>query len=129
MPRFCCSDIAPSSPTSQRSKGISTSVSIGPSACSSRVAARPSQNWAPKKPEVSTVGVLRSPICPSWPTARGLRSVSPSAGLWQVAQEMTPEALILGSKNSIRPSSIRASAFELWLAIGGIAGSGSKKPW
>jgi hypothetical protein len=23
----------------------------------------------------------------------------------------------------------RASAFELWLAIGGIAGSGSKKPW
>jgi hypothetical protein len=40
-----------------------------------------------------------------------MRSVQPSAGLWQVAQLITPEAEMRGSKNSIRPSSIRSATW------------------
>jgi hypothetical protein len=44
-------------------KAISPGLAIGPPACSLRSAARPSQNWATFRLELSTVGELIGPCC------------------------------------------------------------------
>ncbi len=45
-------------------KFISMGFAMGPSACSSSVAARPSQNWNLLYPALMIVGALRPPRCP-----------------------------------------------------------------
>ncbi|MNG21982.1 hypothetical protein D3C84_1064180 [compost metagenome] len=46
---------------------ISMGFSMGPPACSRRSLARPSQNWAMFRLELSTVGELIPPCCHLWP--------------------------------------------------------------
>lgn len=55
-----------------------------------------------------------------------MRSVKPRAGLWQVAQLITPLAEMRGSKNSILPSSTFTAVWLLSAGIGAMAGKGSK---
>jgi len=52
--------------------------------------------------------------------------VKPRAGLWQVAQLITPLAEMRGSKNSILPSSTFTAVWLLSAGIGAMAGKGSK---
>src|SRR3569832_1911972 len=71
---------------------ISTGFRMGPLAGSSRVAARPSQNWAVRKAAFHTVGELRPPFWPATPTDSGRLSVPPDITLWQELQETVPAA-------------------------------------
>ena len=69
---------------------IDRAVVIGPLACSSRLGARPSQNWNSLKTEFSTVGLFRVPFFPPTPSATFLPSANPFSGSWQVAHETVP---------------------------------------
>ncbi len=66
---------------------ISTGFCTGPSACFSRLGARPSQNCTVKYAELNTVGALRVPVFPCTPLETGLPSENPALGLWHVAHE------------------------------------------
>ena len=68
-----------------------TRVGIGPPACSLRSLARPSQNWARERLELSTVGELMGPFCQLWPMEVLRLSVPPIDRLWQELQEMAPD--------------------------------------
>src|SRR6218665_2065380 len=70
---------------------ISLGLAIGPAACSLRSAARPSQNWARLRLELSTVGELIGPSCQLWPMEVGRLSLPPMDRLWHELQEMKPE--------------------------------------
>lgn len=78
---------------------ISIGLAMGPSACSSSDAARPSQ----KKFGYSVTaaftndGDLRPPICPRMPVECGVGSENACSGLWHVAQAMVPSAERRGS--------------------------------
>jgi hypothetical protein len=77
---------------------ISIGFWIGPSAWSSRSAARPSQNCSLLNRRLITVGALRAPAwCPR-PSEVGRPSEKPFSGAWQVAQEIVPSLLSLESK-------------------------------
>ncbi len=65
---------------------ISAGESNGPLHCSSRVAARPSQNWAVLKAAFKTVGELRLSNTPLIPLDRGKASVNALPGSWQLEQ-------------------------------------------
>src|SRR5262245_4861482 len=101
---------------------ISSGEAIGPSACSSSVAARPSQNSASAHATLSSVGLRRFSVFEAWPTPRPRPSPHEKPGLWQVAQEITPDAESRGSKNSARPSSTRALLKALSAGNGAAAG-------
>ena len=79
-------------------KAISPGLAIGPPACSLRSLARPSQNWARAKRELSTVGELIGPFCQLWPMEVLRLSVPPIDRLWQELQEMAPDLERRGSK-------------------------------
>jgi len=59
--------------TTNRSAGIaiSTGFNTGPLACASTSGARPSQNWVKWAAALKTVGELRSPFWPLWPSDVG----------------------------------------------------------
>src|ERR1700716_2631269 len=57
-----------------------------------------------------------------WPRPFGNASLQPSAGLWQVAQEMTPEPESRGSKNNICPRATFSGVVGLLLVTGIAAG-------
>ncbi len=79
-------------------KAISPGLAIGPPACSWRLAARPSQNWARFMLELSTVGELIGPRCQLCPIEVLRLSVPPMLRLWQELQEMKPDFESRGSK-------------------------------
>ena len=97
---------------------ISTGLTIGPTACSSIVAARPSQNWCCSMLEarLSTGGALRPPFLPSTPVETGVGSENPCCGRWQVAQETVSSTDRRVSKNNQRPSR----------TVAGVGGSGNE---
>src|SRR3569832_156480 len=105
---------------------ISTGFRMGPLARSSRVAARPSQNWAVRKAAFHTVGDLRPPFWPATPTDSGRLSVPPDITLWQELQETVPSADRRGSKKSCLPSSIFYLLMGLPAGTGGLAGRATK---
>ncbi|MNX99754.1 hypothetical protein D3C86_1322210 [compost metagenome] len=77
---------------------ISTGLTMGPLACSSRLAARPSQNWTDKKAEFQTVGAERPPVLPKTPSEVARLSSPPAITLWQELQETLPVLESRGSK-------------------------------
>jgi len=89
--------------TSWLSMPISTALIIGPLDWSSRLPARPSQNWNSLNTALSAVGALRAPVLPPMPTETFLPSLKPWAGSWQVAQETVPSRESRFSKKSLRP--------------------------
>src|SRR5574343_979948 len=86
-------------------KAISPGLAIGPPAWAFRSAARPSQNWARLKRELSTVGALIGPFCQPWPMDDFRLSLPPIDRLWHELHEIKPDFDRRGSKNSIWPSS------------------------
>src|ERR1700728_2802270 len=68
------------------------------------------------------VGVLRPRCLKPWPTAVGWPSDQPRAGLWQKAQLSISEPDSRVSKNSARPSSMRAALGALPSVCGTAAG-------
>src|SRR5690606_11675134 len=91
-------------------KAISFGLEIGPAACSLRSAARPSQNCARFRLELSTVGELIGPCCQLWPMELGRLSLPPMDRLWQELHEMNPERDRRGSKNNCLPNSTLAGS-------------------
>src|SRR5690554_4435454 len=85
-------------------EAISNGLAIGPPACSCRLAARPSQNWATARLEFSTVGELIGPSAQLWPMEVGRLSLPPMDRLWQELQEMNPDIDRRGSNHSFLPS-------------------------
>jgi hypothetical protein len=87
---------------------ISMGFVIGSFACSSSVAARPSQNWVALKSAFVTVGLFRCVRCfgAATPSASGLWSTNPLAGSWQVAQETLS---LVESRTSLKSFSPSAS--------------------
>src|SRR5690348_14150458 len=79
-------------------KAISPGLAMGPPACSFSVAARPSQNCARLRLELSTVGALMGPFCHSWPIEVFRLSEPPMLKLWQELHEMKPDFDNRGSK-------------------------------
>ena len=84
---------------------ISPGLAMGPPAWSVRSLARPSQNWARFRLELSTVGALMGPCCHLSPMDVGMLSVPPMDRLWHELQEMNPDLDNRGSKYSFLPSS------------------------
>src|SRR5690606_13085282 len=99
-------------------KAISPGLAIGPPACSFRSAARPSQNCATARLELSTVGELIGPCCHLSPIDVFRLSLPPIDRLWQELHEMKPERERRGSKNSFLPSSTNAGLVTLAASIG-----------
>src|SRR3954462_2704354 len=88
---------------------ISLSASIGAEACSSSVAARPSQKKVLRCAMLRSVGELRAPAERAWPNEVARPSLQPSCGSWQLAQAIAPEPERRGSKKRRLPSSDLAS--------------------
>src|SRR5690606_40696991 len=99
-------------------KPISAGFAIGPPACSCRSAARPSQNCATFRLELSTVGELIGPCCHLSPTDVGMLSVPPIDRLWHELHEMKPDFDRRGSKYNFLPS----SAMPMLMFCGGRIG-------
>src|SRR2546421_7915403 len=97
---------------------ISPGEAIGPSACSSREPARPSQNNSSDQARFKTVGVLRPNSFMPWPIALGSPSPQAKAGLWHDAQDIQFDPDKRVSKNNVRPSTSRASVYSLPLGKG-----------
>src|SRR5512143_3355522 len=104
-------------------KAISPGLAIGPPACSWRSAARPSQNCARLRLELSTVGELIGPCCHLWPIEDVRLSEPPRLRLWHELHEMKPDFDRRGSKKSCRPSSTRAGLETVDRSIGWIGSS------
>ena len=114
-PGYARSNIArypgmPRSVSSARGSGmfISSGGLDGPEGLLLEARARPSQNSRSAQARFRIVGVRRPSCFMPWPTARGNPSPHEKAGLWQVAQDMTPDPDSRGSKKSVRPSSARS---------------------
>src|SRR5947209_4413635 len=92
---------------------ISIGLAIGPLACSSRVGARPSQNWRVLYARLITVGALRPPRWP--PIPRELAAPSPNAfaGSWQLAHETEWSDESRLSKKRSLPSSAFSAVYGL----------------
>src|SRR5438045_6693516 len=88
-------------------------LEIGPLACSSKEAARPSQNMAAPYTRLMTEGALRPPFCARMPVETGRASVKPCSGAWQLAQETEPSEETRLSKNNSQPSSALAGVYGL----------------
>src|SRR5271157_4135697 len=68
---------------------ISTGFMTGPLACSSTSGARPSQNCTKWPAALYTVGALRVPFCPLWPSDTRCPSTPYLDRSWQVLQDMS----------------------------------------
>src|SRR5574343_220883 len=99
-------------------KPISPGLVIGPPACGLRSEARPSQNWATFRLELSTVGALIGPCAQLWPIEVFRLSVPPIERLWHELQEMKPDFERRGSKYSCIPSCTSAGLATLGALIG-----------
>src|SRR5574344_1916286 len=99
-------------------KAISIGLAMGPPACSLRLAARPSQNWATFMLELSTVGELIGPCAQLWPMEVFRLSLPPMDRLWQELQEMKPDLDRRGSNHSFLPSSTMAGLVTLAGSMG-----------
>ena len=99
-------------------KAISPGLAIGPPAWAFRSDARPSQNWARFRLELSTVGELIGPFCHLSPIEVLRLSEPPMLRLWQELHEMKPERDRRGSNHSFLPSSTLAGLVTLAGAIG-----------
>ena len=88
---------------------ISLCAVIGCQTWFSRLVSRPSRKMRCTYATFSRVGELRSTERPSTPTAvRISLLVKPCSGMWQVAQAKVSLSDSRRSKNSLRPSSMRA---------------------
>src|SRR6218665_419279 len=105
-------------------KAISPGLAMGPPACSFRLPARPSQNWATFMLEFSTVGELMGPSCQLWPMEVFRLSLPPMDRLWQLLQEMKPDLDRRGSNHSFLPSSTMAGFLTTAGAMGWIGSWG-----
>src|SRR5574343_419934 len=85
-------------------KPISPGLAIGPPACALRSEARPSQNWATFRLELSTVGALIGPCAQLWPI--------------EVFRLSVPDIERRGSKYSCIPSCTSAGLATLGALIG-----------
>src|SRR5690625_4359478 len=103
-------------------KPISSGFSIGPPACSWSVPARPSQNWATLRLELSTVGELIGPCCQRSPIDDTKLSDPPMLKLWHELHEIKPERDKRGSKKSILPNSTFSGSV---ISAGGIGSTGT----
>src|SRR5512132_2077616 len=101
---------------------ISTGFTIGPFACSSSVAARPSQNCTGRYAAFHTVGAERSPCLPSTPTLTARSSSPASITLWHELHDTVAVSDSRGSKNSCLPSSTLATVVGLSAGVGGVFG-------
>src|SRR5574344_953686 len=101
-------------------KAISIGLAMGPPACSLRLAARPSQNWATFMLELSTVGELIGPCAQLWPMEVFRLSLPPMDRLWQELQEIKPDLDRRGSNHSFLPSSTMAGLLTLGATSGEI---------
>ena len=99
-------DAFPATRPTRSSSVMSSSVAarIGPSACASRLTARPSQNSTGNVAALARLGTLRGPTCPRTPTAVGSPSPSAFAGSWQSAHDFDESRESDLSKNSRFPS-------------------------
>src|SRR5262249_42527745 len=75
------------------------------------------------------VGVCRRSRPPMCPRPLGSASDQPSAGLWQLAQEMTPEPDKRGSKNNIWPRATFSGVEGLLRDAGVLAGRRNSSSW
>src|SRR5262249_48798663 len=73
------------------------------STCSSRVAARPSQNWDSPNPRPKSEGAWRFPRWPDTPTLSLRPSENACIGSWQLEQEIHPSTDKRLSKNRLFP--------------------------
>src|SRR5690554_2627770 len=99
---------------------------MGPTACSSKVPARPSQNCASRNAALNTVGLFLGPTRPESPIAIVLWSTPAAPTTWQVLQEIIPERESRFSKNSIWPRSIFSSVIGLSSGASASVGIGWK---
>src|SRR5574344_2221788 len=99
-------------------KAISIGLAMGPPACSLRLAARPSQNWATFMLELSTVGELIGPCAQLWPMEVFRLSLPPMDRLWQELHEIKPDLDRRGSNHSFLPSSTMAGLVTLAAGMG-----------
>src|SRR5690554_3867862 len=99
---------------------------MGPTACSSKVPARPSQNCASRNAALNTVGLFLGPTRPESPIAIVLWSTPAAPTTWQVLQEIIPERERRFSKNSMWPRSILSSVIGLSSGASASVGIGSK---
>src|SRR5271156_4980222 len=93
---------------SSNDKFISLGDSMGPSACSSSVSARPSQKSRSAQATLRIVGVLRQTPCMPHPTPLAKPSLQEKPGLWQEAHEINFEPERRGSKKRVRPNNSRS---------------------
>src|SRR5690606_1983116 len=89
---------------------ISAGLAMGPPACSRRSLARPSQNCAMFRLELSTVGELMPPCCQLCPMDALRLSEPPMLRLWHELHEIAPDFDRRGSKNSFLPNSTLAGS-------------------
>src|SRR5258706_1983368 len=92
---------------------ISMAFAIGPLACRSRVAARPSQNCASEYARLITVGALRPPFCDLMPVETAAPSVKACSGAWHDAHATDSSAERRLSKYRSRPSSTLSAEYGL----------------
>ena len=97
---------------------ISPGAWIGPTACCSKVSARPSQPIAEAQARFKMVGDLRPSLLAAEPMPFGSPSPQDSDGLWQLAQDMVEGPDRRGSKNSVRPSSLFTALYGLSAGYG-----------
>ena len=107
---------------------ISPGLAIGPPACSFRSFARPSQNCARFRRELSTVGELIGPFCQRSPIDEVILSEPPMLRLWHELHEMKPERERRGSKNSFLPRSTLAASVTFTATIGEIGSAAQAAP-
>src|SRR4051812_48244518 len=103
---------------------ISMGLTSGPFACSSKVAALPSQDWTVWKAAFQTVGAERPPVFPATPTDTARLSVPLAITLWHELQETVPSLESLGSKKRFRPRWTFSAVVGLSAGADAIFGSG-----
>src|SRR4051794_13279527 len=92
---------------------ISMGLAIGPLACSSSDAARPSQNCSRLNARLMTVGALRPPSWPRTPRENRCPSVNAARGSWQLAHDTVASPDNRLSKYSSQPSSAFSGVYLL----------------
>src|SRR4051812_30328052 len=95
---------------------------MGPLACSSKLSARPSQNWDFMYAALRMLGAETVPLWPRIPVDTGDWSVQPLFGSWHDAHETVASRDRRLSKKRVLPSAAFASLTGL---SGGTGGSSS----